>query len=52
MSILELETHARRPRLSFFVACVPPAANHQRKRIVRRGKVASMADAPELVAAK
>ncbi len=52
MSILELETHARRPRLSFFVACVPPTANHQNKRIVRRGKFASLADAPELVAAK
>lgn len=38
--------------LSFFVACVPPTANHQRKAIVRIGGFARLADKPELVAAK
>jgi Holliday junction resolvase RusA-like endonuclease len=38
--------------LAFFVPCVPPTANHQRKRIVRIGQFARLADKPELVAAK
>lgn len=38
--------------VSFFVACVPPKTNHQRKRIVRIGGFARLADKPELVAAK
>ena len=38
--------------IEFFVACVPPTANHQRKRIVRVGGFSKLADKPELVAAK
>jgi Holliday junction resolvase RusA-like endonuclease len=38
--------------IAFFVACVPPKANHQRKRIVRIGNFTKLADKPELVAAK
>lgn len=38
--------------IKFFVACVPPTANHQRKRIVKIGKFSRLADKPELVAAK
>lgn len=38
--------------IQFFVSCVPPTANHQRKRIVRIGKFSRLADKPELVAAK
>lgn len=38
--------------LGFFVPCVPPTANHQRKAIVRVGGFARLADKPELVAAK
>lgn len=38
--------------LAFFVACVPPKTNHQRKRIVRIGNFSRLADKPELVAAK
>jgi Holliday junction resolvase RusA-like endonuclease len=38
--------------LSFFIACVPPTTSHHHKRIVKRGKFASLADKPELVAAK
>lgn len=38
--------------LRFFVACIPPTANHQRKRIVRVGKWTRLADTPELNAAK
>lgn len=38
--------------LVFFVACVPPTANHQRKQIVRVGNWTRLADKPELVAAK
>jgi Holliday junction resolvase RusA-like endonuclease len=38
--------------MAFFVPCVPPTANHQRKRIVRIGQSARLADKPELVAAK
>lgn len=38
--------------LSFFLPCVPPRTNHQRKQIVRRGRFHSLADRPELVAAK
>lgn len=36
----------------FFVSCIPPTANHQRKRIVKIGKFSRLADAPQLVAAK
>lgn len=38
--------------IAFFVACIPPRANHQRKRIVHIGKFSRLADKPELVAAK
>lgn len=38
--------------IEFFVQCVPPTANHQRKRIVRIGNFTKLADKPELVAAK
>jgi Holliday junction resolvase RusA-like endonuclease len=38
--------------LDVFLPCVPPTANHQRKRIVRVGQFARLADKPELVAAK
>lgn len=38
--------------LAFTLACVPPTANHQRKRIVRIKGFARLADQPELVAAK
>ena len=38
--------------VAFFVPCVPPTANHQRKKIVRIGHHARLADKPELVAAK
>lgn len=38
--------------LAFFVHCVPPTTSHHAKRIVKRGKFASLADKPELVAAK
>lgn len=38
--------------LSFFVGCIPPRTNHQRKRIVRVGAFSRLADAPELLAAK
>lgn len=38
--------------IAFFVACIPPTANHQRKRIVRVGNFTRLADKPELVAAK
>ena len=37
---------------AFFVPCVPPTANHQRKKIVRIGGFSRLADKPELVAAK
>lgn len=38
--------------LEFFVACVPPKASHHQKKIVRRGRFMSLADKPELVAAR
>ena len=38
--------------IKFFISCVPPTTNHQRKRIVRIGKFSRLADKPELVAAK
>lgn len=38
--------------IQFFIPCVPPRVNHQRKRIVRVGQWTRLADAPELVAAK
>lgn len=38
--------------IQFFLPCVPPRVNHQRKRIVRVGPWTRLADAPELVAAK
>jgi Holliday junction resolvase RusA-like endonuclease len=38
--------------LAFHVPCVPPTANHQRKKIVRVGTWTRLADRPELVAAK
>lgn len=36
----------------FRLACIPPTASHHRKRIVRIGGFARLADKPELVAAK
>lgn len=38
--------------LAFTLRCVPPKTSHHVKRIVRRGKFSSLADKPELVAAK
>jgi Holliday junction resolvase RusA-like endonuclease len=38
--------------IDFFMACVPPSTSHHAKRIVRRGRFTSLADKPELVAAK
>ena len=38
--------------LSCFLPCVPPKTTHQRKRIVRVGGFARLADAPALVGAK
>ena len=38
--------------LEFRVVCVPPTTSHHAKRIVKRGKFSSLADKPELVAAK
>jgi Holliday junction resolvase RusA-like endonuclease len=38
--------------IRFFLACVPPRTNHQRKKIVKIGKFSTLADKPELVAAK
>jgi Holliday junction resolvase RusA-like endonuclease len=38
--------------MAFRLNCVPPTANHQRKRIVKIGKFSRLADKPELVAAK
>jgi Holliday junction resolvase RusA-like endonuclease len=38
--------------VTFTLVCVPPTANHQRKKIVRVGKWTRLADKPELVAAK
>lgn len=35
-----------------FLNCIPPTTSHHHKRIVRRGKFSSLADKPELVAAK
>ena len=35
-----------------FLNCIPPTTNHHHKRIVKRGKFSSLADKPELVAAK
>lgn len=38
--------------IAFHLSCVPPTTSHHRKRIVRIGKFARLADKPELVAAK
>lgn len=38
--------------MTFRLVCVPPTANHQRKKIVRIGKFSRLADKPELVQAK
>lgn len=38
--------------IAFHVSCVPPKTSHHAKRIVKRGKFSSLADKPELVAAK
>jgi Holliday junction resolvase RusA-like endonuclease len=38
--------------IAFTLSCVPPTASHHRKRIVRIGGFARLADKPELVAAK
>lgn len=52
MTVLALDPGTTRSALAFFVPCVPPKANHQRKAIVRIGGFARLADKPELVAAK
>lgn len=38
--------------IEFFIACVPPTANHQRKKIVRVGNWTRLADSDDLVKAK
>jgi Holliday junction resolvase RusA-like endonuclease len=38
--------------LDFFLVCDPPKTSHHAKRIVKRGPFASIADKPELTAAK
>jgi hypothetical protein len=38
--------------LSFFVSCVPPKVGHHHKQIVKKGAFHSLADKPELVAAR
>jgi Holliday junction resolvase RusA-like endonuclease len=38
--------------LQFFLVCDPPKTSHHHKRIVKRGKFSSLADRPELTAAK
>ena len=38
--------------IEFRVSCIPPKTSHHAKRIVKRGKFSSLADKPELVAAK
>lgn len=38
--------------LDFFIVCDPPKTSHHAKRIVKRAAFASIADKPELVAAK
>lgn len=43
---------ASQGHLRFRLECVPPRTNHQRKRIVRIGKFARLADKPELEEAK
>jgi Holliday junction resolvase RusA-like endonuclease len=38
--------------IEFRLSCIPPKTSHHAKRIVKRGKFSSLADKPELVAAK
>lgn len=38
--------------IEFFLVCVPPTVNHQRKQIVRVGRFMRLADRPQLVKAK
>ena len=43
---------SRRPVIEFFVSCVPPKTTHHAKKIIHRGRFASLADKPELLAAR